>query len=321
MEFITTEELHVFLKESEDILLLDLRPLFEYFTTHIPSSISLMFPAILYRRILKVCNTPNTIDDFIMCDVPQISQRYTKKYIVIYDTDTSTQPNLAAEVPLMFFYNYFKNIEGLNVKVLKGGINAWISNENHINTTVHAQLLTDRNPIVISPTNPDPYSFADSLLGFIHIGSETTACNTDLLLANNVTHVLNVSSRPTIHENLQRFTCLDILMKDSHNQNLLENLPNALRFIEDVRLMNGKIFVHCQAGMSRSVSVVMAYMIWTQHMTSIDAFEMILNYRSCAGPNLNFMGQLMMFHKSLPVDTSDVNMVVETVKLALTNLV
>jgi dual specificity MAP kinase phosphatase len=109
-------------------------------------------------------------------------------------------------------------------------------------------------------------------------------------------------------------------MQDSCKQNLLEKLPEALRFIDDVRKINGRIFVHCQAGISRSVSVVMAYIIWTQRMESICAFEMISEYRSCAGPNLHFMGQLLIFQKNLPDDTSDINLVEHTVSLALTQL-
>ena len=128
MDFITAEDLLHDMNQSIDILILDLRSQGDYFSSHIPTAISCMFPSILYRRILKKCIVANSINEFIMCDVKEISERYKKQYIVLYDIETESDSNLEAEVPTMFFYNYFKNIEGLPVKVLKGGINGWISN-------------------------------------------------------------------------------------------------------------------------------------------------------------------------------------------------
>jgi len=58
-----------------------------------------------------------------------------------------------------------------------------------------------------------------------------------------------------------------------------------------------RILVHCAAGISRSVSIVMAWMIDTDNVTVETALAKIRSQRRVAGPNPGFIAQLKQFYK------------------------
>ena len=72
---------------------------------------------------------------------------------------------------------------------------------------------------------------------------------------------------------------------------LTEVMHNALK--------NGHVLVNCQMGISRSVSLVIAYLIRYHNMTFYDAKNYVQRYRPCANPNLAFCGMLLKFEKCL----------------------
>lgn len=60
---------------------------------------------------------------------------------------------------------------------------------------------------------------------------------------------------------------------------------------------SGTVLVHCQAGCSRSVALVAAYLMSTRRITAEEAVDMIKIRRSAAQPNPGFMAQLELYHQ------------------------
>jgi protein-tyrosine phosphatase len=58
--------------------------------------------------------------------------------------------------------------------------------------------------------------------------------------------------------------------------------------------------VHCLAGVSRSVSLVLAYLIKHRGMTYRDAYDLIKGRRRIIHPNDGFIEQLKRFERELP---------------------
>ena len=75
-----------------------------------------------------------------------------------------------------------------------------------------------------------------------------------------------------------------------------------IEFLDAARSAGGKVLVHCVQGVSRSVSVVIAYLIFKEKMNYDEAYEFVKSHRGIASPNIGFVIQLMLFHKRLYED-------------------
>ena len=57
--------------------------------------------------------------------------------------------------------------------------------------------------------------------------------------------------------------------------------------------------MHCLAGISRSVTVTVAYLMYRRHLTLNDAYDVVKKCKPNISPNFNFMGQLLDFERTL----------------------
>lgn len=55
------------------------------------------------------------------------------------------------------------------------------------------------------------------------------------------------------------------------------------------------MLVHCEAGISRSPTICMAYLMRSRRLRLEEAFEIIRQQRAIISPNFSFMGQLLQF--------------------------
>lgn len=70
-------------------------------------------------------------------------------------------------------------------------------------------------------------------------------------------------------------------------------------FSEEAHQCGRGVLVHCQAGVSRSATIVIAYLMKHTLMTMTDAYKYVRGRRPIVSPNLNFMGQLLEFERDL----------------------
>merc|ERR1719461_420078 len=94
-----------------------------------------------------------------------------------------------------------------------------------------------------------------------------------------------------------------LLASDNGVQNLRQFFEEAFEFIDEARANLSSVLVHCQAGISRSPTIAVAYLM--KHypgMAMAEAYKFVKTRRSIISPNLNFMGQLWEFEQGLKKD-------------------
>merc|ERR1712228_736386 len=74
-----------------------------------------------------------------------------------------------------------------------------------------------------------------------------------------------------------------------------EFFTEATQFIHSWMSREQPVLVHCRAGVSRSASVVIAYLMEFQGYTLHDAFFLVRSHRSVITPNPGFMDQLIQY--------------------------
>lgn len=136
-----------------------------------------------------------------------------------------------------------------------------------------------------------PISIDPIITDNVFIGNLTAALSTDVRKKLGITHILSVCTEysSTDHNHLT------IPVQDSEYEDLLIHLPRACSFIQSALAQGGKVLVHCAMGVSRSPTVVCAYLMSTQRLSARAAIQYVRKRRPKIHPNYGFMKQLIAF--------------------------
>ncbi|KAK3549077.1 hypothetical protein QTP70_031201 [Hemibagrus guttatus] len=130
----------------------------------------------------------------------------------------------------------------------------------------------------------------------LYLGNIQDSENRESLSKHGITHILSVynNAKPVLED----MTYLCIHAADASNQNLLQHFKECICFIHECRLNGGACLVHCLAGVSRSTTMVVAYLMsvttygWEECLSAVKAV------RSFVGPNCGFQQQLQQFQRT-----------------------
>jgi tetratricopeptide (TPR) repeat protein len=140
------------------------------------------------------------------------------------------------------------------------------------------------------------YQTANPVCDGVFIGSQATASNLEELKKNNITYILNVTSEiPNYFENTEnKFVYQREKILDSPTSNIVkgELLDRCIEFIEKAVNEKKNVLVHCQAGISRSGAVIVAYLMKKFNMDYDTALNKARECRSCISPNPSFEKQI-----------------------------
>uniref|UniRef100_A0A8C9FSG8 protein-tyrosine-phosphatase n=1 Tax=Pavo cristatus TaxID=9049 RepID=A0A8C9FSG8_PAVCR len=151
------------------------------------------------------------------------------------------------------------------------------------------------------PTTPDiENAELTPILPFLFLGNEHDAQDLEKMQRMNIGYVINVTTHlPLYHYEKGMFNYKRLPATDSNKQNLRQYFEEAFEFIEEAHQCGKGLLIHCQAGVSRSATIVIAYLMKHTRMTMTDAYKFVKGKRPIISPNLNFMGQLLEFEEDL----------------------
>nr|XP_055029389.1 dual specificity protein phosphatase 22-A [Misgurnus anguillicaudatus] len=127
----------------------------------------------------------------------------------------------------------------------------------------------------------------------LYLGNIRDSENRDSLSRHGITHILSVcnNAKPVLKD----MTYLCINAADASSQNLSQHFKECIRFIHESRLNGGACLVHCLAGVSRSTTMVVAYLMTVTSYGWEECLNAVKAVRSFVGPNNGFQQQLQEF--------------------------
>ncbi|KAI5639980.1 dual specificity phosphatase, catalytic domain-containing protein [Phthorimaea operculella] len=154
----------------------------------------------------------------------------------------------------------------------------------------------------------------------LYLSNARAACDKDILRNLNITHVLTIEAHrlPTSTFENSNITTLFIMAYDNAFTNLLPYFPVTNAFIQE-GLKKGNVLVHCHYGVSRSATIVIAYLMEKYKLSYEQAYNFVRSRRRFIHPNCGFVAQLKQYG-DLNYDVShfqrpEVNMYVNARKL------
>jgi protein-tyrosine phosphatase len=133
-----------------------------------------------------------------------------------------------------------------------------------------------------------------------------TASDSEQLDSLAITHIISLNNQisfPTKYE------YLPINIDDAPNKDIYQYFDDTYEFIEQsqLSLTNGggySCLVHCAAGVSRSATIVLAYIMRKLRIPLSEALTWLKDDRPCVQPNLGFMFQLRAYQFKLGIPDS-----------------
>ena len=138
----------------------------------------------------------------------------------------------------------------------------------------------------------------DRQQGKLYLGDATFARDLDSLRDLGITVILCVCSQDLPRSTYDIEDVKRVLAKDNLDFPLNNYFKECLTFIHKYRSQNKNVLVHCGAGISRSATIVLAYLIQHLDLSLDDAFVLVQQKRPRACPNSGFWDQLVEFEKT-----------------------
>lgn len=136
----------------------------------------------------------------------------------------------------------------------------------------------------------------DAVREDVYIGPIQAAYLDEELRRLNVSHVINASGSRYSERDFVQYLHIDI--EDSPDADIGKAFGRTCQFISEALDHKGAVLVHCEAGKSRSVTLLAAYLMSAEGLTATEAIEQIRAVHPRADPNSGFVETLRRFESS-----------------------
>lgn len=135
----------------------------------------------------------------------------------------------------------------------------------------------------------------DKITDKVFLGNEEASRRIHVLKALGITNILVAGRGLAKHyPNDFEYKCLEI--DDFFLEDISVFFEESFKFIEGSK---GNVYVHCAAGVSRSATIVISYLMRKNNEKYEDVFEFVKERRPSIGPNEGFVKQLRALENQL----------------------
>lgn len=127
----------------------------------------------------------------------------------------------------------------------------------------------------------------------VYISDCGTANNLEVLQMHGITHVISLGR---FDEHVQYYaqydfiTYMNVFVDDDPNEDIRSYFDSCVEFMK-----NKRVLVHCYAGVSRSVAIVLVYLMRVYNMKYDTAMDTISRRRPCISVNKGFLQQIKKY--------------------------
>ena len=139
--------------------------------------------------------------------------------------------------------------------------------------------------IVCEPKSQNIPTQMSRILDHLYLGSYEDAINVEALRAAGITHIVNTVA--TNYENCRtgpqfygdEFAYYGFTSEDEMRYPIMRHFDETYEFIESCRQSDGKCLIHCMAGVNRSGSLAVAYVMLLKGMGPLSATQLVFDSR------------------------------------------
>ncbi|NWX26553.1 DUS16 phosphatase, partial [Notiomystis cincta] len=291
-QLIVTEKLVALLESgTEKLLLIDSRPFVEYNISHILDAININCSKLMKRRLQQ--------DKVLITELIQHSAKHKieidcKQEVVVYDQSSKDVTSLSSDCFLNVLLGKLeKNFS--SVYLLSGGFAEFSSSFPGLCEGKSTLIPTS----ISQPCLPVSSTGPTRILPHLYLGCQRDVLNKELMQQNDIGYVLNASNTCPKPDFIPESHFLRVPVNDSFCEKILPWLDKSVDFIEKAKASNGCVLVHCLAGISRSATIAIAYIMKRMDMSLDEAYRFVKEKRPTISPNFNFLGQLLDFEKKI----------------------
>ncbi|XP_077399741.1 dual specificity protein phosphatase 16 [Vanacampus margaritifer] len=273
------------------VLVVDSRPFVDFNAWHIANAVNVNASKLLKRRLQQ---DKVHVKDVLRHAAGNKLELEASLQVVVYD-ENSWDPSALrcdafANVLLLKLRPHF-----LSVHLLAGGFLefsrqfAWLC-EGKQSTVAPPRPSSQPLPTASGPTR---------ILPHLYLGCQRDVLNKEVMQRNAIVYVLNASNTCPKPDFIPDSHFLRVPVNDGFCDKILPWLDVSLDFIEEAKASDACVLVHCLAGISRSATIAIAYIMKRMDMSLDEAYRFVKEKRPSISPNFNFLGQLLDFEKKI----------------------
>lgn len=161
---------------------------------------------------------------------------------------------------------------------------------------------------------PGVRQIAEIIPGFLYLSDIKSASDEATLVRAGITHVISILSAPIPWLGPPpSYSCriLHVSLDDHDGENVMQHFETTNAFINEAFRENktfpgskNKVLCHCLAGISRSPTIVVAYLMWACGLGKDEALSFVRQQRCVADPNPGFVRQLGAYEAAIQRSSS-----------------